>query len=98
MGLGYLQIFGYYLGSDVSNNTWENERKRAEVHQDFGLLNRLDKALPFNVFNPIARALMGHPVVLLGVVLAVRCCLWFTSGYLAKFPTIILHGWNHHPG
>jgi Na+/H+ antiporter NhaD/arsenite permease-like protein len=92
MGLGYLQIFGYYLGRTFKQHV-ENERKRAEVHQDFRLLNRLDKALPFNVFNPIARAEWDTLLFFYGVVLAVGGLGYI--GYLSEISTIIYTGWNH---
>ncbi|WP_036186012.1 sodium:proton antiporter NhaD [Marinobacter sp. ELB17] len=92
MGLGYLQIFGYYLGQTFKKHV-ENERKRAEVHQDFRLLNRLDKALPFNVFNPIARAEWDTLLFFYGVVLAVGGLGYI--GYLSEISTIIYTGWNH---
>lgn len=92
MGLAYLQLLGYYLRQSFKRNL-EKERKWAEVHHDFRLLNRLDKALPFNVFNPIARAEWDTLLFFYGVVLAVGGLGYI--GYLTEISNIIYNDWNH---
>lgn len=92
MGLGYLQLFGYYLSQSFTRNV-AKERKWAEAHHNTRLLNRLDNALPFNVFNPIARAEWDTLLFFYGVVLAVGGLGYI--GYLSEISTVLYTDWNH---
>lgn len=70
MGLAYLQFLGYYLRISFKRGV-ARERVWAENHQNTRLLERLDKAIPFDVFNPMARTEWDTLLFFYGVVLCV---------------------------
>lgn len=90
-GLGYLQFFGYYLRKTFDRGVAE-ERALAEKLGDKALLERLDKALPFDVFSRTARAEWDTLLFFYGVVLCVGGLGHI--GYLSEVSHIIYNEWN----
>ncbi|WP_239036755.1 sodium:proton antiporter NhaD [Marinobacter sp. C7] len=91
MGLAYLQFLGYYLRMSFQKGV-ERERLWAINHQNKRLLQRLDTAVPFDVFNPMARAEWDTLLFFYGVVLCVGG-LGFL-GYLAEISDLMYTDWN----
>ncbi|HTN33754.1 MAG TPA: sodium:proton antiporter NhaD [Marinobacter sp.] len=93
MGLAYLQFLGYYLRMSFNRGV-ARERIWAELHQNANLMKRLDKAVPFDVFNPMARAEWDTLLFFYGVVLCVGGLGYI--GYLAEVSGILYSGsWSH---
>ncbi len=92
MGLGYLQLLGYYLSQSFDHNV-EKERRWAEEHHKTQLLKRLDNALPFDVFNPIARAEWDTLLFFYGVVMAIGGLGYI--GYLSEISSLVYGNWDH---
>ncbi|MGM0563600.1 MAG: sodium:proton antiporter NhaD [Pseudomonadota bacterium] len=90
-GLGYLQFFGYYLRKTFDRGVAE-ERALAKKLGDHALLERLDKALPFDVFSRTARAEWDTLLFFYGVVLCVGGLGHI--GYLAEVSNIMYYEWN----
>ncbi|WP_227520923.1 sodium:proton antiporter NhaD [Marinobacter aromaticivorans] len=91
MGLAYLQFLGYYLRLSFKRGV-ARERVWAENHQNTRLLKRLDTAVPFDVFNPMARAEWDTLLFFYGIVLCVGGLGYI--GYLAEVSQILYEGWN----
>ncbi len=79
-GLGYLQLFGYYLQRTLPGSL-ARKRALAEREGDQETLKRLGGIVPFNVFSKIARAEWDTLLFFYGVVMCVGG-LGF-MGYLA---------------
>lgn len=91
-GLGYLQFFGFYLRKTFDQGV-ARERALALAQGDTALLERLDNALPFDVFSKTARAEWDTLLFFYGVVLCVGG-LGFI-GYLSSVSEIIYTQWDH---
>ncbi|SFM14971.1 sodium:proton antiporter NhaD [Marinobacter zhejiangensis] len=91
MGLGYLQVLGYYLRLSFERSV-KKERAVAIRDKNERLLARLDNAIPFDVFSPIARAEWDTLLFFYGVVLCVGG-LGFL-GYLSEVSTLLYTNWN----
>ncbi|SDX18950.1 sodium/proton antiporter, NhaD family (TC 2.A.62) [Marinobacter mobilis] len=91
MGLGYLQVFGYYLRISFERNV-AKERAWAAKEQNERLLARLDNAIPFDIFSPIARAEWDTLLFFYGVVLCVGGLGYI--GYLSEVSTLLYTNWN----
>lgn len=91
MGLGYLQVLGYYLRLSFERSV-AKERAWAVRQQNERLLARLDNAIPFDVFNPIARAEWDTLLFFYGVVLCVGGLGYL--GYLSEMSTLLYTNWN----
>ncbi|MFT7336756.1 MAG: NhaD family Na+/H+ antiporter [Marinobacter maritimus] len=91
MGLAYLQFLGYYLRLSFKRSV-ARERVWAENHQNTRLLERLDKAVPFDVFNPMARTEWDTLLFFYGVVLCVGGLGYI--GYLSEVSQILYYDWN----
>lgn len=91
MGLGYLQVLGYYLRLSFERSV-AKERVWAIRQQNERLLARLDNAIPFDVFNPIARAEWDTLLFFYGVVLCVGGLGYL--GYLSEVSTLLYTEWN----
>ncbi len=91
MGLGYLQVLGYYLRLSFERSVVK-ERARAISENNERLLARLDNAIPFDVFNPIARAEWDTLLFFYGVVLCVGGLGYL--GYLSEVSTLMYTNWN----
>ncbi|MGY3887449.1 sodium:proton antiporter NhaD [Aeromonas aquatica] len=89
LGLGYLQFFGFYLRKTLARSL---ARKRAlyERSGDQVRLQRLDSAVPFDVFSQIARAEWDTLLFFYGVVMCVGG-LGF-MGYLALASQLLYQG------
>jgi NhaD family Na+/H+ antiporter len=92
MGLAYLQFLGYYLRRTFHHGI-ARERVWAELHQNTRLMKRLDEAVPFDVFNPMARTEWDTLLFFYGVVLCVGGLGYL--GYLAEVSEILYSGWSH---
>lgn len=92
MGLAYLQILGYYLRMSFHRGV-ARERVWAEQHQNTRLLKRLDEAVPFDVFNPMARTEWDTLLFFYGVVLCVGALGYI--GYLAEVSEVLYSGWSN---
>jgi len=91
MGLAYLQFLGYYLRMSFKRGV-ARERVWAENHRNTRLLARLDKAAPFDVFNPMARTEWDTLLFFYGVVLCVGGLGYI--GYLSEISHLLYEGWN----
>ncbi len=91
MGLAYLQFLGYYLRVSFKRGV-ARERVWAESHQNTRLLKRLDTAVPFDVFNPMARAEWDTLLFFYGIVLCVGGLGYI--GYLSEVSQILYNDWN----
>ncbi|WP_227519633.1 sodium:proton antiporter NhaD [Marinobacter sp. ANT_B65] len=91
MGLAYLQLLGYYLQLSFKRGV-ARERVWAENHKNTRLLERLDKAVPFDIFNPMARTEWDTLLFFYGVVLCVGGLGYI--GYLAEVSQLIYGDWN----
>ncbi len=91
MGLAYLQFLGYYLQRSFKRGV-ARERVWAENHQNTRLLERLDKAVPFDIFNPMARTEWDTLLFFYGVVLCVGGLGYI--GYLSEVSQILYQDWN----
>ncbi|WP_417501806.1 sodium:proton antiporter NhaD [Marinobacter sp.] len=91
MGLAYLQFLGYYLQRSFKRGV-ARERVWAENHKNTRLLERLDKAVPFDIFNPMARTEWDTLLFFYGVVLCVGGLGYI--GYLAEVSQILYSDWN----
>lgn len=92
MGLAYLQLLGYYLRISFTRGV-TRERAWAEQHQNARLLKRLDEAVPFDVFNPMARTEWDTLLFFYGVVLCVGALGYI--GYLAEVSELLYSGWSN---
>ncbi|WP_309043960.1 sodium:proton antiporter NhaD [Marinobacter sediminicola] len=91
MGLAYLQLLSYYLQLSFKRGV-ARERVWAENHQNTRLLARLDKAVPFDIFNPMARTEWDTLLFFYGVVLCVGGLGYI--GYLAEISQLLYTDWN----
>lgn len=91
MGLAYLQFLGYYLRVSFKRGV-ARERVWAENHKNTRLLKRLDTAVPFDVFNPMARAEWDTLLFFYGIVLCVGGLGYI--GYLSEVSQILYNDWN----
>ncbi len=91
MGLAYLQFLGYYLRVSFKRSV-ARELVWAESHQNTRLLERLDKAVPFDVFNPMARTEWDTLLFFYGVVLCVGGLGYI--GYLSEVSQLLYNDWN----
>jgi NhaD family Na+/H+ antiporter len=80
LGLGYLNMFGYYLVRTLPNSL-DKKRRIYEQRGDIEAIQRLGEVVPFNVFSRVARAEWDTLLFFYGVVLCVGG-LGF-MGYLA---------------
>ena len=69
-GLGYLQIFGYFLQRTLPSSL-ARKRSHAEQKGDHEALERLGEIVPFDVFGRIARAEWDTLLFFYGVVMCV---------------------------
>lgn len=90
-GLGLLQFFGYFLRKTLPSSL-ARKRARAEHNGDAETLKRLGGVVPFNVFDPIARAEWDTLLFFYGVVLCVGG-LGF-MGYLSLLSSALYDGGN----
>ncbi len=90
-GLGYLQFFGYFLRRTLPKSL-ERKRTRAEQAKDQRALERLGGVVPFDVFEPIAKAEWDTLLFFYGVVMCVGG-LGF-MGYLSLLSETLYGGWN----
>ena len=91
MGLAYLQFLGYYLQMSFKRGV-ARERVWAENHKNTRLLERLDKAVPFDIFNPMARTEWDTLLFFYGVVLCVGGLGYI--GYLSEVSQLLYADWN----
>ncbi|WP_100639338.1 sodium:proton antiporter NhaD [Marinobacter salexigens] len=91
MGLAYLQFLSYYLQLSFKRGV-ARERVWAESHKNTRLLARLDKAVPFDIFNPMARTEWDTLLFFYGVVLCVGGLGYI--GYLSEVSQILYSDWN----
>ena len=91
MGLAYLQLLGYYLRISFKRGV-ARERVWAENNQHTYLIERLDKAVPFDVFNPMARTEWDTLLFFYGVVLSVGGLGYL--GYLSEASQFLYNDWN----
>jgi NhaD family Na+/H+ antiporter len=70
LGLGYLNMFGYYLVKTLPNSL-DRKRKIYEQRGDVEAIQRLGEVVPFNVFSKVARAEWDTLLFFYGVVLCV---------------------------
>ncbi|MEZ5556220.1 sodium:proton antiporter NhaD [Haliea sp.] len=91
MGLAYLQLLGYYLRRSFARGV-ARERSWAEATQNTRLLERLDKAVPFDVFNPMARTEWDTLLFFYGVVLCVGGLGYI--GYLSEVSEMLYADWS----
>lgn len=91
MGLAYLQFLGYYLRVSFKRGV-ARERVWAENHKNTRLLKRLDTAVPFDVFNPMARAEWDTLLFFYGIVLCVGGLGYI--GYLSEVSQLLYNDWN----
>lgn len=89
MGLGYLQIFGFFLRKTLPGSL-ARKRAIAESKGDHEALRRLGDVVPFDVFNRIARAEWDTLLFFYGVVMCVGG-LGF-MGYLALMSDVLYSG------
>ena len=90
-GLGLLQFFGFYLRRSFKRGV-AREREIAKKQGDKALLERLDNAVPFDVFNKTARAEWDTLLFFYGVVMCVGG-LGFI-GYLGNISTVMYTQWD----
>ncbi len=91
MGLAYLQLLGYYLRLSFKRGV-AKERRWAEAQQNTRLLDRLDNAVPFDVFNPMARTEWDTLLFFYGVVLCVGGLGYI--GYLSEVSQVLYTDWS----
>jgi NhaD family Na+/H+ antiporter len=91
MGLAYLQLLGYYLRISFKRGV-AKERLWAEAQRNTRLLERLDNAVPFDVFNPMARTEWDTLLFFYGVVLCVGGLGYI--GYLAEVSQVLYTDWS----
>lgn len=91
MGLAYLQLLSYYLQLSFKRGV-ARERVWAESHKNTRLLERLDKAVPFDIFNPMARTEWDTLLFFYGVVLCVGGLGYI--GYLSEISQLMYSDWN----
>src|SRR5690554_3526059 len=70
VGLGYLQFFGYFLRMTLRDSL-DKKRRRAEAKNDQDTIQYLGSVVPFDVFNPVARAEWDTLLFFYGVVMCV---------------------------
>lgn len=90
-GLGLLQFFGFYLRRTFKRGI-AREREIAKKNGDVSLLERLDTAVPFDVFKKTARAEWDTLLFFYGVVMCVGG-LGFI-GYLANISAVMYSQWD----
>jgi NhaD family Na+/H+ antiporter len=90
-GMGLLQFFGYYLRRSFKRGV-AREREIAKKQGDTALLERLDSAVPFDVFNKTARAEWDTLLFFYGVVMCVGG-LGFI-GYLSVISEVMYTQWD----
>lgn len=91
-GMGLLQFFGYYLRRSFKRGV-ARERELAKIQGDKALLERLDKAVPFDIFSKTARAEWDTLLFFYGVVMCVGG-LGFI-GYLSVISEVMYTQWDH---
>ncbi|WP_105167135.1 sodium:proton antiporter NhaD [Pseudoalteromonas sp. T1lg23B] len=87
MGLGYLQLFGYYL-----RITLEKRRNKALQAGDQRRIDLLGSVMPFDVFNKVARAEWDTLLFFYGIVMCVGG-LGFL-GYLGLLSEMLYGQWS----
>lgn len=70
LGLGYLNMFGYYLVRTLPHSL-DRKRRIYEERGDIEAIRRLGEVVPFNVFSRVARAEWDTLLFFYGVVLCV---------------------------
>ena len=70
LGLGYLNMFGYYLVQTLPQSL-DKKRRIYEQRGDIEAIQRLGSVVPFNVFSRVARAEWDTLLFFYGVVLCV---------------------------
>lgn len=70
LGLGYLNMFGYYLVKTLPKSL-DKKRRIYEQRGDIEAIQRLGEVVPFNVFSKVARAEWDTLLFFYGVVLSV---------------------------
>lgn len=90
-GLGLLQFFGFYLRRSFKRGV-ARERELAQKQNDEALLERLDTAVPFDVFQKTARAEWDTLLFFYGVVMCVGG-LGFI-GYLSNISEVMYTQWD----
>ena len=70
LGLGYLNMFGYYLVKTLPKSL-DKKRRIYEQRGDIEAIQRLGEVVPFNVFSKVARAEWDTLLFCYGVVLCV---------------------------
>ena len=70
LGLGYLNMFGYYLVKTLPKSL-DKKRRIYEQRGDIQAIQRLGEVVPFNVFSKVARAEWDTLLFFYGVVLCV---------------------------
>ena len=70
LGLGYLNMFGYYLVKTLPKSL-DKKRRIYEQRGDIEAIQRLGEVVPFNVFSKVARAEWDTLLFFYGVVLCV---------------------------
>lgn len=89
-GLGFLQIFGYFLRRTLPASL---AKKRELFAHDPEKLSRLERVTPFDIFNRIAHAEWDTLLFFYGVVMCVGG-LGF-MGYLANISDVMYNQWDH---
>lgn len=90
-GMGLLQFFGYYLRRTFKRGV-AREREVAKKQGDQELLERLDNAVPFDIFSKTARAEWDTLLFFYGVVMCVGG-LGFI-GYLSDISEVMYTQWD----
>ncbi len=91
-GLGYLQLFGFYLQKTLPRTVRLFKAKINASDGETEEMNHLGSVVPFDVFSKIARAEWDTLLFFYGVVMCVGG-LGF-MGYLTLISDVIYAGWN----
>mgnify|MGYP002738848727 FL=1 len=89
VGLGYLQVFGYFLRMTLPKSL-DRKRRRAEAKHDEETLRYLGSVVPFDVFSRVARAEWDTLLFFYGVVLCVGGLGYL--GYLQLVSVLLFDG------
>lgn len=89
VGLGYLQVFGYFLRMTLPKSL-ARKRRRAERNNDEESLRYLGSVVPFDIFNRVSKAEWDTLLFFYGVVLCVGG-LGF-MGYLQLVSGVLFDG------
>ena len=91
MGLGYLQIFGYFLRRTLPASL-AKKTKRALANNDEAALRRIGSVVPFDVFKRISNAEWDTLLFFYGVVMCVGGLSLF--GYLDLVSEVMYKQWD----